>query len=71
MLFHCINIGNHLTYARPSQVYYMWLFLCFFFQLQVLILRNHGIVICGSSVEESFHLAFNTMSAVDVQVFAY
>lgn len=42
-----------------------------FLLLQVLVLRNHGIVICGSSVEESFHLAFNTMSAVDVQVCTY
>jgi ribulose-5-phosphate 4-epimerase/fuculose-1-phosphate aldolase len=41
---------------------------CFIWLLQILVLRNHGIVICGSSVEEAFHLAFNTMSAVDVQV---
>jgi len=35
---------------------------------QVLFIRGSGILICGDSVEESFHLAFNVMSAIEIQV---
>lgn len=35
---------------------------------KVMVLRNHGIVACGSTVEEAYHYAFNTIAACDAQV---
>jgi adducin len=35
---------------------------------KVLFLRNYGVVVCGGSIEESFLLAFNVMSAVEMQL---
>lgn len=38
------------------------------FVLQILILRNRGILACGETVEEAFHYAFNVMAACEAQV---
>jgi len=38
---------------------------------QVLFVRGYGILICADSAEESFHLAFNIMSAIEIQVRYY
>jgi len=40
----------------------------FIIVFQVLFVRSYGILVCGASIEEAFHLAFNVMSAVDIQV---
>ncbi|MFH4975540.1 hypothetical protein AB6A40_002249 [Gnathostoma spinigerum] len=34
----------------------------------VLLLRNHGFVSCGSTVEEALHLAYHTIIACEIQV---
>jgi len=39
--------------------------------MQVLFIRGYGILVCGESVEEAFHVAFNVMSAIDIQVCRY
>ena len=41
------------------------------FHLQVLILRNHGAVAMGASVEEAFCIAHRLVKACDVQVSLY
>ena len=33
-----------------------------------MILRNHGIVACGSTIEEAYHYAFNVVKACISQV---
>jgi adducin len=33
-----------------------------------MFLRNHGVVACGSTVEEAYHYAVNVMSACQTQV---
>ena len=33
-----------------------------------MLLRNHGIVACGSTVEEAYHHAINVTKACDIQV---
>ncbi|RUS76745.1 hypothetical protein EGW08_015501, partial [Elysia chlorotica] len=35
---------------------------------QVMMLRNHGIVACGETVEEAFHYTFNALAACEQQV---
>ncbi|XP_052770493.1 alpha-adducin-like isoform X4 [Mya arenaria] len=35
---------------------------------KVMLLRNHGIVACGSTVEEAYHYAFNVISACNSQI---
>ena len=35
---------------------------------KVLILRNHGLVAVGNSVEECFHLMYNLIRACEIQV---
>jgi len=35
---------------------------------KVMFLRNHGVVCCGSSIEEAFHICTNTIAACDHQV---
>jgi len=35
---------------------------------KVMFLRNHGVVCCGRTLEEAFHLAYHTVLAVDVQL---
>ncbi|XP_064603859.1 alpha-adducin-like isoform X3 [Liolophura sinensis] len=35
---------------------------------KVLFLRNHGIVVCGSTIDEAFHYAFNVMAACETQI---
>merc|ERR1719228_3241727 len=35
---------------------------------KVMFLRNHGVVCCGSSIEEAFHISTNTIAACDHQV---
>jgi adducin len=35
---------------------------------KVMVLRNHGVVACGSSIEEAFHYAFNLVAACETQV---
>lgn len=32
-----------------------------------MILRNHGVVICGETVEETWHFLYNFMYACDIQ----
>lgn len=34
-----------------------------------MILRNHGFVVCGESVEEVLHFAFHLILACQTQVF--
>lgn len=36
--------------------------------LQVLILRNHGLVTMGSTVEEAFYYIHNLVTACEIQV---
>lgn len=33
-----------------------------------MFLRNHGVVACGTTVEEAWHYAFNIMAACESQV---
>ena len=33
-----------------------------------MFLRNHGVVICGESIEEAVHFAFNLVSACETQL---
>ncbi|KAH9520266.1 hypothetical protein Btru_060393 [Bulinus truncatus] len=35
---------------------------------KILVLRNHGIVACGETIEEAFHFTFNVMAACEAQV---
>ncbi|XP_053407847.1 gamma-adducin-like isoform X8 [Mercenaria mercenaria] len=35
---------------------------------KVMVLRNHGIVACGSSIEEAYHYAFNVVNACNSQI---
>ncbi|XP_060571387.1 alpha-adducin-like isoform X5 [Ruditapes philippinarum] len=35
---------------------------------KVMILRNHGIVACGTSIEEAYHYAFNVVNACNAQI---
>ncbi|XP_077866117.1 alpha-adducin-like [Saccoglossus kowalevskii] len=35
---------------------------------KILVLRNHGILVCGESIEEAYYLALNAMTACDTQV---
>jgi adducin len=32
-----------------------------------MVLRNHGIVCCGETIEEACHFLFNVMAACDIQ----
>lgn len=43
-----------------------WVF--FFYHFQVMLLRNHGIVVCGGTIEEAFYLAENAVRACKFQV---
>uniref|UniRef100_A0A1I7X1D7 Aldolase_II domain-containing protein n=1 Tax=Heterorhabditis bacteriophora TaxID=37862 RepID=A0A1I7X1D7_HETBA len=36
--------------------------------IQVMLLRNHGFVVCGQSVEDALHLAFHTVIACETQI---
>ena len=36
--------------------------------VQVLVLRNHGLVAMGSTVEEAFHIAHKLVKACEIQV---
>ena len=33
-----------------------------------MILRNHGVVICGTTIEEAWHFFYNFMYACDIQL---
>lgn len=35
---------------------------------KVMFLRNHGVVCCGRTIEEAFHLAYHTILAADTQL---
>jgi len=35
---------------------------------KVMFLRNHGVLCCGKSIEEAFHIAYHTVLAVDTQL---
>merc|ERR1719195_521157 len=35
---------------------------------KVMFLRNHGVVCCGSSIEEAFHVSYHTVLACDTQL---
>lgn len=35
---------------------------------KVMFLRNHGVVCCGRSIEEAFHIAYHTVLAADTQL---
>uniref|UniRef100_A0A915D9I5 Class II aldolase/adducin N-terminal domain-containing protein n=1 Tax=Ditylenchus dipsaci TaxID=166011 RepID=A0A915D9I5_9BILA len=35
---------------------------------KVIFLRNHGLAVCGATVEEALHLAYNTLIACEIQV---
>lgn len=49
---------------------YVALFLCkcWFHDVQVLVLRNHGIVALGESVEEAFYAIYHIQAACQIQV---
>ncbi len=36
--------------------------------LQVLVLRNHGVVALGETIEEAFHYIYNAQFACEIQV---
>ena len=36
--------------------------------MQVMILRNHGVVAMGISIEEAFHIAHKLVKACEIQV---
>ncbi|KAK6985519.1 alpha-adducin [Biomphalaria glabrata] len=35
---------------------------------KIIILHNHGVAVCGETIEEAFHLTFNFMAACEAQV---
>lgn len=35
---------------------------------QVLVLRNHGVVALGETIEEAFHFVYNVQYACEIQV---
>jgi len=35
---------------------------------KILVLRNHGIAVCGETIEEAFHFLFNVMAACETQI---
>lgn len=35
---------------------------------QVLVLRNHGVVALGETIEEAFHFIYNAQYACEIQV---
>ncbi|XP_061194287.1 alpha-adducin-like isoform X3 [Saccostrea echinata] len=35
---------------------------------KIMFLRNHGVVACGTTIEEAFHYAFNVMAACESQI---
>ena len=57
-----------LTSLRPISFFIDWRPMVIMNVCQVLFIRGSGILICGDSVEEAFHLAFNVMSAIEIQV---
>lgn len=42
--------------------------LCFLCVLQLLVLRNHGIVALGETIEEAFHYIYSAQFACEIQV---
>ena len=38
---------------------------------QVMVLRNHGIVVCGETIEEAFRLAESAVKACSFQVITF
>lgn len=36
--------------------------------LQVLVLRNHGLVALGETIEEAFHYIYHSQQACEIQV---
>lgn len=36
--------------------------------LQLLVLRNHGVVALGETIEEAFHFIYNAQYACEIQV---
>lgn len=36
--------------------------------LQLLVLRNHGVVALGETIEEAFHYIYNAQFACEIQV---
>lgn len=39
-----------------------------FAPLQILVLRNHGVVALGDTVEEAFYMIFHLQAACEIQV---
>jgi len=56
------------TSLRPISFFIDWRPMVVVNVCQVLFIRGSGILICGDSVEEAFHLALNVMSAIEIQV---
>lgn len=50
---------------RELEVYYLFYFRV---SVQVLILRNHGLVSVGETVEEAFYYIHNLVTACEIQV---
>lgn len=47
------------------QIFFSDLCMCV---LQVLVLRNHGVVALGETIEEAFHYIYNAQLACEIQV---
>ena len=41
------------------------------FLSQAMVLRNHGIVVCGETIEEAFSMAQNAVKACSFQVITF
>merc|ERR1711974_308168 len=35
---------------------------------KILFLHNHGVAVCGETIEEAFHFVFNVMAACEAQI---
>lgn len=60
------------SFKLPKRNFHvLWQFLPFnisVFIYQVLVLRNHGVVALGETLEEAFHYIFNVQLACETQV---
>lgn len=41
---------------------------CFCFSSQLMVLRNHGVLAMGETVEEAFHYMYHSQQACEIQV---
>ena len=61
LVWHSVLSAPVFAYVQNKQYFIV-------FGLQVLVLRNYGVLVGGQTIEEAFYLARNLMTALDVQV---